>query len=61
MSELNGACLCGACKVVITPAEDHMHACHCDMCRAWTGSAMMAVKVDPGNMQIEGPVRIRAT
>ena len=61
MSELNGACLCGACKVTITPAEDHMHVCHCDMCRAWTGSALMAVMVKPGDMQHEGPVRTRAT
>ena len=61
MSQLKGACLCGACKVTITPAEDHMHACHCDMCRAWTGSSLMAVKVNPGDMQIDGPVRTRAT
>ena len=61
MSTLTGACLCGACKVTITPAEDHMHVCHCDMCRAWTGSSLMAVKVEPGKMEIDGPVRMRAT
>ena len=61
MAELNGKCLCGACKVTITPAEDHMHVCHCDMCRAWTGMSLMAVKVMPGDLRIEGPARTRAT
>ena len=54
---LTGSCLCGECTVTISPAEDHMHVCHCDMCRAWTGSALMAVKVMPGDMDIEGPVQ----
>lgn len=61
MTTLTGKCLCEACTVTIKPAEDHMHACHCDMCRAWTGSTLMAVKVDPGDMQIDGPVKTRAT
>lgn len=60
-NELNGACLCGACKVTITPAENHMHVCHCDMCRAWTGSALMAVQVNPGDLAVTGPERRRAT
>lgn len=58
---LSGQCLCGACKVTITPAENEMHVCHCDMCRAWTGTAMMAVKVMPDGMTIEGPARTRQT
>ena len=61
MAELNGQCLCGACKVKITPAEDHMHICHCDMCRAWTGTGLMAVKVMPGDMNVDGPVKTRTT
>ena len=62
MSEtLNGKCLCGACDVTIRPAEKTVHVCHCDMCRAWTGLGLMAVKVMPGDMEITGPVRVRKT
>lgn len=59
--KLTGYCLCGACEVIIRPAEDKMHACHCDMCRAWTGSSLIAVKVLPGDLEAKGPVRTRAT
>ncbi len=58
---IDGQCLCGACKVTITPAEDHMHACHCDMCRAWTGSTMMAVRAGGDAVEVTGPVRTRPT
>ncbi len=60
-SQLNGSCLCGACDVIIRPAEDKMHACHCDMCRAWTGSSLIAVRAMPGDLETRGPVRTRAT
>lgn len=58
---VTGKCLCGACEVTIAPAEETMHVCHCDMCRAWTGLAMMAIKVMPGDMELSGPVKVRAT
>jgi hypothetical protein len=37
-----------------------MNVCHCDMCRAWTGLAMMAIRAAP-EMVIEGPVKTRQT
>ena len=58
---ISGQCLCGACKVTLTPAEDKMHICHCDMCRAWTGVGMMAIKAAPGTFEVTGPVKTRAT
>ena len=58
---ISGNCLCGACEISIIPAENHMHVCHCDMCRAWSGSALMAVKVEPDALTERGPVRIRQT
>ena len=60
-NKLNGKCLCGACKISMTPAEDHMHVCHCDMCRAWTGGGMMAIKAAAGGFQVSGPVKKNAT
>ena len=59
--ELNGKCLCGACTVSLSPASETMHVCHCDMCRAWTGLAMMAIPAEPGSLKIIGPVKKRAT
>ena len=34
---LNGQCLCGAVHVSATPANHHVSACHCTMCRRWSG------------------------
>ena len=61
VTTLNGNCLCGAVTVTATPAEDHMHICHCDMCRAWTGSGLIAFRVEPGKLDLTGPVKVRAT
>jgi len=60
-SKLDGSCLCGAVRVTATPLGDSMHVCHCDMCRAWTGTALMSFKADPGTFEATGPVRKRAT
>lgn len=59
--KLNGNCLCGACTISMTPAEDHMHICHCDMCRAWTGVGMMAIKAGADAVSVSGPIKRRAT
>ncbi len=61
MQTLSGTCLCGACTVGITPTKDTMHICHCDMCRAWTSSGMMAIEAKPDDLVIEGPVKTRQT
>ena len=58
--DLSGSCLCGAVTVRATPAEPHLHVCHCGMCRNWTGLAFMGFAVAPGAMQAEGPVKSRA-
>ncbi|MEM7078069.1 MAG: GFA family protein [Pseudomonadota bacterium] len=40
-----GKCLCGAITFVADEVETHVHACHCAMCRGWTGGPMMAAAV----------------
>lgn len=40
---LNGSCLCGACTLTATPKSMEMGACHCDMCRKWSGGVFLAV------------------
>lgn len=38
-----GRCLCGAVKVSIAGAQTHVGACHCGMCRRWSGGPLMAI------------------
>lgn len=35
----SGRCLCGAVRFAATGVETHHHACHCGMCRRWSGGA----------------------
>ncbi len=40
----HGSCLCGAVSLLATTASMSVGACHCDMCRKWTGGPFMAVE-----------------
>jgi hypothetical protein len=50
----SGGCQCGAVRYVAADLEDHMHACHCSICRRISGSATMSVNVPFAAMRIEG-------
>jgi len=52
-----GQCMCGAVTVSMAKLGDTMSACHCDMCRRWTGSAFLSVHASGGNVTIDGPVK----
>ncbi len=41
-----GKCLCGAVTFTAEEVEKHVHACHCSMCRSWTGGPMQAARCD---------------
>jgi hypothetical protein len=56
---MHGRCLCGEVRFDATPAERHSHACHCEMCRRWTGGALLAVPVAPDAVRFEGEANIR--
>jgi hypothetical protein len=56
---MRGGCLCGAVRFEATPSDMHCHACHCEMCRRWTGSAMLAVPVPAGALRFEDEGSIR--
>lgn len=46
MSDLNerkGSCLCGAIHISAKTMSKHLGACHCSMCRKWTGGPLLAV------------------
>ncbi|MEM9621559.1 MAG: GFA family protein [Pseudomonadota bacterium] len=40
-----GKCLCGKVTFTADNVENHVHACHCSMCRGWTGGPMLAASV----------------
>lgn len=54
---LSGRCLCGEVTVSLTPAKTSLGACHCEMCRRWTGSAFVTIGAAPGSLSVTGPVR----
>lgn len=56
---MQGRCMCGAVAFDATPAEMTFHACHCESCRRWTGSAMLAVMVPADGMRFDGAAHIR--
>ena len=43
VTEKTGSCLCGAVRVTAKQADTNMRACHCGMCRKWTGGPLLAV------------------
>jgi hypothetical protein len=56
---MKGSCLCGAVRFEAEPAEHQCHACHCEMCRRWTGAAFVAVPVAPDAIRFDGGETIR--
>lgn len=59
MTEHRGRCLCGAVSFTISNLRPDFGACHCEMCRRWTGSAFLGISVPVTAMQIEGLDHIR--
>lgn len=53
----HGGCLCGAVRYSAEKAEPHYHACHCGMCRRWSGGPIMATSV--ANVTFEGEQHIK--
>jgi hypothetical protein len=56
---MRGGCLCGGVRFEAEPSDMHCHACHCEMCRRWTGSALLAVPVPAEAVRFEGEANIR--
>ncbi|MEE4184327.1 MAG: GFA family protein [Gammaproteobacteria bacterium] len=45
MTQACGQCLCGKVKFAATGVHRDHHACHCEMCRRWTGGPAFAAEV----------------
>jgi hypothetical protein len=44
MQPMTGHCLCGAVRFEADDVERDYHACHCGMCRRWTGGPFFAAR-----------------
>ena len=49
-----GGCLCGAVRFSARLTNTRFGACHCEMCRRWTGSALLGLTVPTGNIDWQG-------
>lgn len=43
LQSVKGKCLCGSVEVTVTNASSDIGACHCGMCRKWSGGPLLAV------------------
>lgn len=53
-STRTGGCLCGAVRFLAKNVPDTCGACHCEMCRRWTGSALIEVSVANEDIALQG-------
>lgn len=49
-----GKCLCGAVSYEIATDVTEIGACHCGMCRAWSGGVFIATQVKGADVTITG-------
>ena len=50
----SGSCVCGAVTFTVTTPVTETGACHCGMCRKWSGGVFLGIQVPKGGLQIEG-------
>ncbi len=58
--ERTGHCLCGAVRITVRDPGHELSACHCTMCRRWTGSALVSLAVPEAAMTVEGGGAVRS-
>lgn len=49
-----GGCLCGAVSYTVSEKPAKTEACHCDMCRKWSGGVFMSVHYKEDEVTIRG-------
>jgi len=53
---IEGHCLCGSVRIRLDDHRPEVGACHCGMCRRWTGGVYVMFTAPPEAVTIEGPV-----
>ena len=54
-----GSCLCGAARFRFDAPVTEAAACHCSMCRKWSGGILMAVEVPADDLEVMAGDTIR--
>jgi len=54
----SGGCLCGVVRFVAGLTTRDFGGCHCEMCRRWTGSALLGITVPEANVTWTGAEHI---
>lgn len=55
--DTKGACLCGAVRITVVAPLNDISACHCEMCRKWSGSIQMGIEVPFDAVTVSGPIK----
>ena len=53
---IEGRCLCGAVRISVDAEVAEISACHCSLCRGWTGAAQWGFAVPAASVDIAGEV-----
>lgn len=53
---IEGRCLCGAVRISIETLPKGASACHCSMCRRWTGAAFWGMIAPEHEVRVTGEV-----
>ncbi len=51
---MTGKCVCGAVSYRIDAQKSEIGACHCSMCRRWSGGVYMGMEVKPDEIIFDG-------
>lgn len=51
---MTGKCVCGAVRYTIDADKTEVGACHCGMCRAWSGGVFIGLQAKPEEVTLEG-------
>ena len=54
-----GKCMCGAVTLTLRAVPADYGTCHCEMCRRWTGSALLGVTVQQDDVTVGGADNVR--
>lgn len=60
MNGRRGHCLCGAVRITVADPGHELGACHCEMCRRWTGLAFVGFGVAEADLAVEGAEHVAA-
>jgi hypothetical protein len=59
MVDISGKCMCGTVSYKAKVTEPELGACHCSMCRRWSGGVFLGLAVQPNAISFEGEDQIQ--